>query len=194
MATINFASINAKVRDYMNSPEGRRRAQEKLDEYINSGKDRTKAGSYVMNKHRMRRIADEFVNAVRTYGTASAISTGTGFSDPSSVIELFQTMQISNVEKLDSQTYKVTINFTGDLSRPSLDATKYGGIDNIIALFNNGYAAPGAEYVIGSWHGGTISGNPFRDSGRFMQAAQRQIESKYASRDVIVELNPVYEQ
>ena len=188
-----MASIEAKTRDYMNSPEGQRRAQEKLEEYIAKGKDRTKAGSYVMHKDRMRRIADEFVKVVQSMTTASALSS-TGFSNPASVVDLFHSMQISNPEKLDDNTYKVTVTFTGNLYRPSLDSAKYGGIDNIVALFNNGYAAPGAEYVIGTWHGETISGNPFRDSGRFMQAAQKQIENKYASRDVIVELNPVYER
>lgn len=191
---INYASIEAKARAYMDSEKGQARAKAKLDEYITIGRDRTKAGSYVMNHTRMRRIADEFIRAVQKLTSTQALSSGSDFSDPSSVVELFQSMSISNPEKLDENTYKVTVNFTGDLSRRSLEPDRYGGVDNIVALFNNGYVAPRAEYVIGIWHGETISGLPFRDSGRFMQAAQQQIESKYASRDVIVELNPIYEQ
>ena len=190
---INYASIEAKAKAYMDGAKGQERARTKLQEYMVTGKDRTKAGSYVMNHTRMRRIADEFVRAVQRLASAQALSSGSSFSDPSSVVELFQSMSISNPEKLDENTYKVTVNFTGDLSRRSLEPDRYGGIDNIVALFNNGYVAPGAEYVIGTWHGETTSGLPIRDGGRFMQAAQQHIESKYASRDVIVELNPVYE-
>lgn len=56
--------------------------------------------------------------------------------------------------KVGKDTYRVVVTIGGDTYRPSLQPEKYGGIDNIAVLLNDG-AAP-AGRVRGVWHGQEI--------------------------------------
>ena len=62
----------------------------------------------------------------------------------------------------------------GNKHRDSLYPAGYSGVDNIVALFNNGYQASNTVY--GSWHGKKIKSLQARDGLHFVQAAQRSFE------------------
>ena len=51
--------------------------------------------------------------------------------------------------------------------RPSLVPEKYGGVDDMAALFNNGYNAGGIVY--GMWHGKYVASLPERECALFVQ-------------------------
>lgn len=71
----------------------------------------------------------------------------------------------------------ITISLGGDLSRPSLDPSRYYGIDNIVALFNSGYSA--RDYVFGEWHGKETQSLLQRPGLHFMEAAVNDFNSGY---------------
>ena len=61
----------------------------------------------------------------------------------------------SNVEFGTGQTKeaKITAEIGGTLFRSSLEPSKYGGVDNIIALFSKGWSYPSYKAPCGYWHG-----------------------------------------
>jgi hypothetical protein len=74
------------------------------------------------------------------------------------------------------------------LRRDSLQSEKYDGIDNIVAMFNNGYRADG--YVYGPWRGHSptegitedyawVWSKKEREALHFMQDAIEEFNSKY---------------
>ena len=92
----------------------------------------------------------------------------------------------------------VRISFSGDLSRKSIFSKKYPeGIDNIVALFNNGYVAN--DYVYGNRKEDSEEGSFYnrskigRPSENFMQSAVEKFNSTYGDKyNVVAELNEVY--
>lgn len=110
-------------------------------------------------------------------------------------------------------SYVVNIHFwDDDLHRDSVenDETDYDGIENILALFNNGYIASGSVY--GWWNGHRPTGEalsrgvtgsedyawiktrPEREGLRFMQDARDEFLAKYGSKYTVkVKLGSDYE-
>ena len=154
---INSSAIMAKVRKYARSPEGKKRIEDKIDEYISQGRDKTDAGSNVVNINVMARVADRMIELLKEH--ASAVSL------PASVLDHFNSLKHDSPVKLKKNKYMVDIYFDDDLSRMSLRITSGlrmgqrtgGGIDNIIALFDTGYTA--SAQVIGQWDGHEEAGN-----------------------------------
>lgn len=102
-------------------------------------------------------------SAVAAIGTASAS----------------ETTQESGVPPLGG-----TINYSGSVDmpqnyRPSLDPGKYGGVDDMAALFDKGYDAGGQ--VIGEWHGVIISSLQHRQALHFVQAGVDAFNSSYGA-------------
>ena len=62
--------------------------------------------------------------------------------------------------------------------RPSLDPSRYGGIDDMAALFNNGYST-GGKRVRGMWHGNMIWSRPERPATFFVQQGVDHFNSAY---------------
>lgn len=76
--------------------------------------------------------------------------------------------------------------------RPSLNPAKYGGVDNIVALFNNGYKA--SDYVYGNWHGNRVRSTISRPGLNFMQEAVSDFNGGYgAANDIVAKLSGEYE-
>ena len=103
------------------------------------------------------------------------------------------------IEDSGSGDYECYIYFTDDLSRNSLetDDSQGEGINNIVALFNNGYVASAPKY--GWWNGHSPTGESVYRSGQnnnsayvrstqarpslhFMQAAIEDFYKKYKSK------------
>lgn len=64
------------------------------------------------------------------------------------------------------------IYFGGDLYRPSLKEDVFGGIDNILLLFNEGYGyKAGRNKLIGDWHGARTKARAEREALHFIEQA-----------------------
>lgn len=188
MATINMSSIMKKVRRYATSKDGKKRMSDVLEKYRKEGRDRTEGGSEVLTKTRMAELATELISILKT--------TAASYDLAASVMRHFDTLDYI-FQDLGDGKFECFIYFNDDLSRDSLE-TDYNqgeGINNIIALFNNGYVASAPKY--GWWNGHTptgesgyrsglnstsayVKGTQARPSLRFMQTAIEDFYSKYA--------------
>ena len=63
--------------------------------------------------------------------------------------------------------------------RPSLVPKKYGGINNMAALFNNGYQA--GDYVTGLWHGKNVRSLEYRPASDFVEQGVSNFNGNYGS-------------
>lgn len=95
---------------------------------------------------------------------------------------------------VSSEPYKagdyiaIDINFSGDLFRASLVPGKYDGVDNIVALLNNGYDT-GGKHVYGMWHGKPYRSLTYRNGAHFIQEAVDEFNRLYASEYGVIEIN-----
>lgn len=136
-------SIASKFDAWAKSEVGKARMREKVEEYQRSGVARTKAGSAVISE---RRIG---VAVMRLRQCLEAAIQDAML--PDSVAEHVRAMYDAKPIRV-GDSWEVCIYFGGDLHRDSLDNDlPYEGVDNIVALFNNGYDAK--DYVYGWWDG-----------------------------------------
>ena len=209
MSGINLGSIEGKVQKFAKSAKGRKLMEQKLDEYQHRGVAKTKAGSVVMTTAAMSQAAAHFISILR--GKASGYFASTA----DSVVKHFNSLYALPPTELPDGSVIVEIWFMDDLHRESLEGATdkngmpYEGVNNIIALFNNGYAA--RDYVYGGWdkHGPTgdalfhsfsASSNAHIQSRRsrvgmqFMQAAAEEFMATYGTQyGVVVNLSEVYD-
>lgn len=190
MANINMSSIMSKVSKYATSKDGKKRINDVLKKYREDGKTKTEGGSEILTKARMAELATELISILKTTAASYDLAT--------SVMKHFDSLDYI-FQDLGDDKFECYIYFNDDLSRDSLE-TDYNqgeGINNIIALFNNGYVAsapkygwwnghaPSGESVYRSGVGSTnayIQGTQARPSLRFMQSAIEDFYSKYAKR------------
>lgn len=133
-----------KVKAFSESPEGKKRIQSCIDAYRKEGRDTTAAGSKVRTEKDMWEAVSKFIYVMRI--------TAAEYSLPESVMEHINDMESSGRIIKTPDGFRVSLYFHGDLHRDSLDNDLgYEGIDNIVALFNNGYHAK--NYVYGWWDG-----------------------------------------
>ena len=181
---VNIGSIMGKVQAFSKTTVGQKKIDNAIS-YIRGHGGVSAAGGRV----RTAKDIDAAANVMERLIRASAGQSGL----PSSVFA-----ELSNglthgapVVSPDGQG-RVGIYIYGDTYRPSLDPARYGGIDNIIALFNNGYKA--SDYVYGNWHGNRIKSTISRPGLQFMQAAVSDFNSGYgAANDIVAKLSGEYE-
>lgn len=83
---------------------------------------------------------------------------------PESVMEHINGLESAGQIRKTPDGYEIALYFEGDLHRDSLDNDLgYEGVDNIVALFNNGYHA--RNYVYGWWEGHKATGDGVLRSG-----------------------------
>lgn len=153
-------SLANKLDAWCKSPVGKKRMEDKLQEYRKNGVKTTAAGSSVMGEDRAERAAAKFMELLNRNALSCNL--------PASVMTHIQDMHAGKIIET-SEGFELPIYFGGDLHRDSLenDVTEYDGIDNIVALFNNGYHA--SDYVYGWWDGHAPSGEAF---GRAMSGSE----------------------
>lgn len=93
----------------------------------------------------------------------------------------------ASAPKQDGNMFIIDISFSGDLARQSLNPDKYDGVDNIVALLNNGYDA--AKRVSGVWHGEKYLSLKHRDGAHFIQDAVDEFMSSEAALYGVTEIN-----
>lgn len=142
---IDESALMAKLHAWEKVPENRKRMDAKIKEI--SGRDgvaTTAAGSRVRTEEDMLMAADKFIDILQRCAEDANL--------PESVMAHFRELFASRPVKLPNGETVVVVRFGGDLHRDSLENDLgYEGIDNIVALFNNGYKAGGTVY--GWWNG-----------------------------------------
>ncbi len=191
MTQINMSSVMSKVRRYNNSDSGKKKMRDTIKQYRESGKSKTDAGSELLTKPLMAQLADELITILKT--------TAKSYDLPPSVLAHFDSLTYV-FEDLGNDMFQCYIYFLDDLSRESLetDENQGEGIDNIVALFNNGYVASSPKY--GWWNGHKPTGESiqystpgvmndayvisrqWRVSLNFMQNAIEDFYSKYSNK------------
>lgn len=87
----------------------------------------------------------------------------------------------STPEELPDGSFRVRMWFEDNSFHPSLYKAKYGGVDNIANLLDEGYHA--RDYVYGVWKGheelGRIPSMPDREGANFVQKAMDELKNKY---------------
>lgn len=192
MIQIDYAAIEAKVLNYANSDKGKAKMRKKMQSYINKNAKETDAGSPVINKAEMSVAAEALIKFVKQMASSSDVA--------GSVLADISTLTAGRPVALSDGSYQIELSFKSDLSRPSLMPEKYGGVTNIIALFNNGYPkdagrSSAISYVDGMWHGKFTRALPYREPLGFMQSAVEMFNWLYGEDyNVTVTLNGIYEQ
>ena len=193
-------SLESKIAAFMNSPAGQKRLKDTIAEYRGSGVKRTNAGSRIVTASDATMLAGKLADMIVAHASADGV--------PGSVLsEMGMTMSLpSGSDK--SGKYTIDLSFSGNLHRDSLYNEMYDGIDNIVALFNNGYVA--RNYTYGYWDGHsytgeyntlrTMPGDNFayvrskigRPTLNFMQSAINEFVNAYKEYGVSVELSDEY--
>lgn len=172
--SIDIASIMDKVESWSKSPEGKRRMNGVIEKYAKEGREVTAAGDKLVNDKTMWEAAVKFIEVMKR--------TARNFDLPESVMAHIENMYSGSIVKTPGG-YEVPLYFGGDLHRDSLEnGLGYNGVDNIVALFNNGYHAK--NYVYGWWnsHGRTVRSKKDREALRFIQQAVKDFNDNYGSK------------
>lgn len=195
---INMGSIMAKVRAWEKSEEGQKRINAVMEQYRKEGRTATAAGSRIVTEKEMRQAANKLAELVKE--TARRGDWRDDYDISEHVLEDIDSLQPSAVIRDAGDGRRVIfLTFRNDLSRESL--RKKGGertgkgVDNIIALFNNGYEAGDSPY--GWWDGHApytkknihygnhddawVQSTADRPALRFLQQAVSEFNSKYGA-------------
>lgn len=147
---ISASALQLKAEAWSRTAKGQKRMKEVISRYRKEGQETTSAGSRLDSRLMLIEAADKMMLVLRRAAEDANL--------PASVMKHFDSMTYGEPIALSDGTYVLGIYFTDDLHRNSLenDYTDYEGIDNIIALFNNG--ADAENYVYGWWDGHRPSG------------------------------------
>lgn len=191
MPVINMDSILDKVYAWERSDKGQKKIQGTVNKYVRNNVSRTKAGSRVVTQRDMLDAARKLVQTIK--------DTAHGCDLPTSVLAHFDSLSIGKLQRQADDSYIIEINFTDDLTRESLQPEKYGGVRNIIAIFNNGYPADRSRseaisHVAGYWHGKETVALEFRPGLYFLQDAVNDFNMNYGMPlGMYAELGAVYD-
>lgn len=191
MPVINMNSILDKVYAWERSDKGQKKIQGTVNKYVRNNVSRTKAGSRVVTQKDMLDAARKLVQTIK--------DTAHGCDLPTSVLAHFDSLSIGKLQRQADDSYTIEINFTDDLTRESLQPEKYGGVRNIIAIFNNGYPADRSRseaisHVAGYWHGKETVALEFRPGLYFLQDAVNDFNMNYGMPlGMYAELGAVYD-
>lgn len=180
-ATLNTASISAKLDAWARSSAGQRAMNQKIEQYIDKDVRETQAGSKVLTVQWVRELAQELCQMIE----ANAASL------PDSVRANVSSVTPFRPQKGRGGSIKAEINFQSTwLSRESLVPERYGGIDNIIVLFEKGYTAKGQ--VFGEWHGQMVGSLTHRDGLGFIENAVNGFNARYAPLGIVATVQGEY--
>ena len=75
----------------------------------------------------------------------------------------------------------VYMTYAEDTYRPSLREDKYGGVFDIVSLFNTGYSKDSIKYVTGEYKGNIIHAKPYRPRTNFMEIGVQTFNMAYGT-------------
>lgn len=153
---INIDSIMSKVSAYAQSSAGKEKMNKRIQQYVSSEVKQTAAGDKILTEDKMWEAVSKFLYVMRV--------TAAEYGLPESVMEHINGLESAGQIRKTPDGYEIALYFEGDLHRDSLDNDLgYEGVDNIVALFNNGYHA--RNYVYGWWDGHKATGDGVLRSG-----------------------------
>lgn len=193
---ITESELSRRIAAWQKSPEGKRRTKQYIDDLAETG-GKTASGQAVIGPRQMEEAAQLFIRILQS-------------KIPESIEDVGKTLHSTPAKKLSKTAYEVTVRFdTRLLHRDSLENDLgYDGIDNIVALFNNGYHA--RNYVYGWWNNHKATGAAVartnymdnfawvrskkeREALQFMQEAAKEFNELYGEQyGVTVELGSDY--
>lgn len=141
MASINMDSIASKLHAWIGSNDSKMKAAGR-EEALKIASEATSL------------LVDCMNNAITGSGLDGGALAAVGDVSSTSPVEISD-------GKFES-TVSISSNF-----RPSLDPDRYGGVNDMAALFNNGYSAGGR--VFGMWHGEYVGSRISRPPLHFVQ-------------------------
>lgn len=168
MASINMESILAKAKAHMGSNVG----QSKVDNVVNKvmlGNIRLQSGG---TTHTPEEAAAKFIEVLQSSIGSAGLSEG--------AIDAVSNIEHGSAHSVGHNTYIIGVYFVGDMTRPSLDEAKYGGINDIVALFNNGVDHT-MRPVHGLWHGKETWSRTVIPGTHFIEQAVTDFMGNYAS-------------
>lgn len=170
---INMNSIMKKVEDWSKTAEGKRRMQKVIDDSLDAGSLTTPSGAEIIPMRRIEEMVSNLLDAL--YLVAQS------YDVPPSVLE-----HIAQLQKLKPKVIQrkavVDVYFGGNLHRDSLMPERYGGVNNIVALLNNGYPEnENIGKVWGTWHSMRIHGLTERTGLHFIQEAVDGFNREYGT-------------
>lgn len=168
MPAINMSSIMSKVGAYSRSVSGKLRMKECIQKYAAEGKNRTAAGSNVMTEADMIEASGRMIQFIQQEAQMCDL--------PQSVLNHLYNLDVSDPIKMPDGTTMMYIYFSGNLHRDALENDEgYIGIDNVVALFNNGSPEDGhtPEYIYGYWNG-------HKPTGEALTGLRSTYEDKFA--------------
>lgn len=153
--------------------------QSTVNKYVRTGVAKTQAGSRVLTQRAMADYGNKLIQAIR--------DTALSCNLPASVADHFSSLKRGKTIVLPDGSYVMEISFTDDLTRPSLQPAGYEGVNNIIAIFNNGYPddssrASAIASISGWWHGQYTHALGMRQGLHFMQDAVNDFNQTYGSK------------
>lgn len=195
---ISESAIMGKLQAYANTSVGKKCMKDCIQSARDSGRPLA-SGDKVVGKKQMLEMANALAGMIKK-------------RLPASIAEVGETLTVSNPVRRPDGSYEVILSFDANaLHRDSLenDHGGYDGIDNIVALFNNGYQAK--NYWYGWWDGhkptrealgrsmtgyedyAWVRSKKEREALQFMQAAEAEFNSIYGEKcNVTVELGSKY--
>lgn len=178
MASINMASILAKANSFMGTSEGQTRKNTTVNKAI-LGQINLKSG-FGGSAHTPEEAASKFIEVLFASINSSGLSSG--------AIDAISNIECGDATNIGGNLYTIKVYFAGDLSRPSLNEEKYGSINDIVALFNNG-----VDHVMrpvhGTWHGKETWSRTVIPGTHFIENAVNTFMSSYASEYNVINIS-----
>lgn len=180
---IDEALLMKKLNAYAATDAGKKKMSKVISSLSKKdGHVTTAAGSKIRTEADMYEAAAKFIKLLQQNAREAGL--------PTSIMEHFDDLFASKLITLPSGETMMLITFGGDLHRDSLENDfftsighffEYHGIDNIVALFNNGYKADATVYGLWSSHGDWVASKPERPPLRFIQQAIADFNGNYGA-------------
>lgn len=165
---INMDSILAKAKAAIKTGNCKERYDDTVRK-IMLGSIKLKSGTL----HTPEEAADKFIEVLLKTINSSGLSANA----QAAISNLAHTAPVA----LGDGTYRIGVYFNENLSRPSLDEARYGGITDLAELFDHGMTTKSGKPVHGVWHGQEIWSRTVIPGTGFMDAAVADFMGNYAS-------------
>lgn len=157
--SVNRPSIRAKLRAALSTPAGKKKIME--------------AGVNTKGLKTPEAAAEKFLEILQKTIRSSGLSSG--------VMDAVSDWKTSGVTYLGDGHYMTGVTFAGEEFRFSLDVQRYGGIENIVALYDQGVNHT-MRPVRGEWHGKETWSRTVIPGAHFIDSAITEFMTSYASK------------
>lgn len=160
---INLSGIKNKLEAYVKSDSGKLKIASTLQEMREDDLEQTAGGSLIISKNRMGEIGDELIKILQQSANDAGFA-----ASAKSVLEHFDNISKGELIKEKDGSYRYDLTFEGKtdgrnsvLAREPLENDDVSNmiddkdkLQNIVALFNNGYSSgKPRNFAYGLWYG-----------------------------------------